>query len=307
MSQSAAGISIVVPSSRSTPGQPAAPSHQSERPKLTRSERPFQSSAGGSGPVSARRAPARRAACVALGRGQPGRRPGEPLFDGDRFDARHQGPGLGDELVVARGKGEGRTEGAGDRRVQAELADRQVAVGAAAHDDVGDLEQVGVRECGAGRPGPRVVADHEDGVEPSLDSGHHAELGAAAADQRDAGRQPGDAQVVAAVVGVADDDLVGAGFEAALEHGLEVAAHEPARGLPVVSAVVGLGQPADAAYALEIDADEDLHVSTSRGRRWRMTTATTISTIAIAAVTRKVINGPLDLAVAAPPRGCTYR
>ena len=119
-------------------------------------------------------------------------------------------------------------------------------------------------------------------------------------------------EVVAVVVSVADDDLVGAAFETALDDGVEVAAHEAARVLPFAGAVLDLGEPADPAHAFEIDADEDLHarpsVSSARGRRRRSTSAITISTTAIAAVTRNVISGPLDLAVTAPSpplTGCT--
>ena len=114
------------------------------------------------------------------------------------------------------------------------------------------------------------------------------------------------------VVGVADDDLVGAAFEAACE----TASRSPRmrRRASCHSSVPCSvwARLADAAHAFEIDADEDLHarssVSSTRGRRRRSTTAITISTTAIAAVTRNVISGPLDLAVAAPlppVTGCT--
>ena len=72
-------------------------------------------------------------------------------------------------------------------------------------------------------------------------------------------RQVRRRQVGAAIVGVADDDLVGAAGETAFEHGVEVASHEPPGAFVGRAAGFDLVFGDHAGAALEVDADEQLH------------------------------------------------
>ena len=83
--------------------------------------------------------------------------------------------------------------------------------------------------------------------------------GVAAAHQRHLRRQAAGVEVAPVVVGVADDDLAGAGRQAAGEHGVEIGAHVPARELGGGSLAVGVALGHHAADAFEVDGDEQLH------------------------------------------------
>ena len=114
------------------------------------------------------------------------------------------------------------------------------------------------------------------------------------------------------VVGVADDDLVGAAFETAPE----TASRSP-RMRRRASCHSSVPCSVWASWQTPLTPSRSMlmktftrapSVSSARGRRRRSMSAITISTTAIAAVTTKVISGPLDLAVTAPLpplTGCT--
>ena len=196
--------------------------------------------------------------------------PAEPVLGHRRDHAWQQRLRLGGELVVAAGEHHGHAEGAGHGGAQGELADRRPS-GAVLYGHFVDLVHERVIEHGRQRAGAGVVAQKQGGVAACVDAVHHAQAPLCAADQRHVRRQLVGVEVVALVVGVSDHHLVGAGRQTAVQGRVEVAAHELAGGAPVRTAVRRLLVLADAADALEIDADEHFHGLTPRlGRRPRL-------------------------------------
>ena len=158
-----------------------------------------------------------------LGSEQAGALPGAARLDGDARDTGQQLAGLGDGGLVTRDEHHRHAETAGHGGVQGELAGFDHVVDPHTEDLVG----VGVVEHGGGRAGAGVIADEQGCVEALVDARHHAQGGRRAAHQTHGRRQPVGREVGAAIVGVADDDLVGAAGETALDDGVEVTPHEP--------------------------------------------------------------------------------
>ena len=190
-----------------------------------------------------------------------GRR-GDRFLDYGRLDVAEQLLGLGGDGLVARDEDDGDAEIAGHQAVDPRL--RHLL---AVDDHVEKLGRHRVLEDGVRGRGAGMIADEDHGVERPVDALHHAQAPMRAADQRHVRGQLVGVEVVAVVVGVADHDLVGAARQAAVQRRVEVAAHEFAGGAPVLAAVRRLLVPADAADALEVDADEHFHALTPPRRR----------------------------------------